>query len=357
MYKPPSRMSLETELKKAEADVAYYESLLNSGRNSLAMGEANLETIRRAYERKANLPPLKKQQLGYTEEHLAEVKDVEAKLMSVVNGLRDSVRSYEASYNRAKDEVDKILRQMAPAAPAAPVPQTLYTQLQPATLPSSAAPSGVPSAPLVESKIILPTVQAGASAQLSESDIKLLSQVLSEALKSEHLTGPFGRISILEQLANLAQEIAFMYEGPEKSTFISHGMKLHELLDDIEFLTTIQGPPSKFKPSPILMNKVISPFLAGNRDIAGLLAIWSRDEDSKLRERLPIFINAMSQQRDYIKKLVILSDNQSRYLTGSLRRIANIFSEARPDKAVDMRNLFNIATSSTLAISNRIDEV
>ena len=163
----------------------------------------------------------------------------------------------------------------------------------------------------------------------------------------------FGRIDILADLAATLQEIVDRATGDYQARLQSYDVI--SVLRDLRLLNRIshgKAPDAPF--SEAFYKKVVDPYIKGEqKDVELLLTFWSRDEDARLRDALPVFGQAANwnvNEDTVIRRSRSLNENQMRYLAGVIRRMSNMLATAYKDKASDMMKVQDLAVRSTSAL-------
>ena len=193
-----------------------------------------------------------------------------------------------------------------------------------------------------------------ATTQASSQSVDMrFVKALQAVWKSPQLTGTFGRIDILADLASLLSDITRYTERTYAATLKSYDVS--SLFNDLNKLNkTSHGELIDTAFSKTFASKVVDPYLRGEqKDMEMLLTFWSRDEDARLRDALPAFMDTEKWQVEELGAATLsnrLANNQTRYLTSVIRRVSNMLATAYSDKASDMMKVQDLAVKSTLVI-------
>jgi len=145
-------------------------------------------------------------------------------------------------------------------------------------------------------------------------------------LNSPHITGEYGRLSILLDLLDIISPL------DEKN------QEIHDILRDL-----------------LLSDKVtpeISQILSRETDPEIALSKWLRDEDARIRKGLISFLETIKpDQKD--KVMSRLSLNHNRYLTATLMRTSNLLKLTYPDKSVDFDEMLSVSDNATKLLTNQ----
>jgi hypothetical protein len=176
---------------------------------------------------------------------------------------------------------------------------------------------------------------------LTQEQVQAYNKVAQEAVRSSELEGPFGRLTLLRELINLYKESGNLVQ--QAKDFINGAYNV---------LSFVQGQSLyslEIKNQELIdqVNKyIIVPFFntadVSKDKLTTWMALWSRELDSQLRANMLKYMG-----RDDLANIVILDENQVKYLTGIIRRMSTLIKAKYPDKSADMDFIYASTTQNS----------
>jgi len=198
---------------------------------------------------------------------------------------------------------------------------------------------------------------------LTVDERKRFQENIQKALSSPQLTGTYGRIDILDELCSIyldiyriASDLAGIADVQQDASKIQGGIVWIRAggMANVGRL----GAPME---NSIVRDIVIPFFSHSDVKISSTemdIALWARTQDEKLREQMGVALSTDAWQTDkFVKNSILLhaSINQNRYLTGAVRRIANLVKSALPARTSEMTKFYDLSSESTGAVLHAND--
>jgi len=187
---------------------------------------------------------------------------------------------------------------------------------------------------------------------LSQQQLRDYNAAARVAIKSQELEGMFGRLTLLRGLITLYQKtgIASQYIGEiqrvllfvQGNTPTTPELSNQQLIDQVD----------KYVVIPFFSEKnIYSPEVTSKLQL--WIALWARELDSQLRTSMPSYMNlSKTGLKDEVKAQIVLdlNANQVSYLTAIIRRSSALIIDKYPDKAVDMKAVYDSTTQNAADI-------
>lgn len=172
---------------------------------------------------------------------------------------------------------------------------------------------------------------------LTQEQVQTYNRVAQEAVRSPELEGPFGRLTLLRELINLYKESGkdedLVNEAYNVLSFVQ-GQSLYSLeIKNQELIDQV----NKYIIVPFFNTPDVS-----KDKLTTWIVLWARELDSQLRANMLKYMG-----KDDVTNIVILDENQVKYLTGIIRRMSTLIKAKYPDKSADMDFIYASTTQNS----------
>lgn len=338
---------VERKMRRALSDLATSrEALVKNENESLESSIPTWETL-----------------LRWDEEDVMEHAESKKRYDDQIARWTAEVDRSQKEFNQAREEFIRVVNKYAPVSSAPVAPSPPYV----AHVSTVEAKYPAPQTPVASPESISPVVIAVAKEELKGKfeapptvvpltiqEEEMLGGALSVVLRSEQLTGLYGRIDILRDLADALAEVADNSKVEQRNDLLAYNTR--GISDNCEYLRLLGSGQRNVSVRGGLvesLRSVIRKFLIGEeKDLQKLLEVWSRDQDAYLRDKILVFMDSkkwlptfLAERRCLVEKR--LSVNQNRYTTGGLRRVSDILISEHHDASNDVSNAVNLSIKAT----------